>query len=456
MKNRITVLIPLVLGVLAFNVSAQQSGSLNELLKQVQDGKISESKENVQREQEFQRNRANQAQLLIDANNQRAAEENRSTRMEAEFDENEIVIAEQTAQFEKRLGSLKELFGVLAQAAGDARGQFENSLTNIQYPNRGQFLTELAEKMGSTSQLASLEEIERLWFEIQREMTESGKITKFTTKVVIPGGNEVSKEIIRVGVFNLVADGKYLKYDTQTGMVSELLRQPQDRYVNSAEGMSTTANGLVNFGVDPTRGQLLSLLVEEPSWVERATTQGGTIGSIIIGLGAFAVFIAVLRLIQMTIITIKVSAQKRKLESPGKGNPLGRVLMVYQTNKSIDVESLELKMGEAVMKELPGINRFNTLLKVIAVVAPLLGLLGTVTGMIITFQAITLFGTGDPKLMAGGISQALVTTMLGLIVAIPTVFMHALVSGRSKRLVEILEEQATGLVAEASERAHQS
>ena len=287
-------------------------------------------------------------------------------------------------------------------------------------------------------------------------MVESGKVVKFRGKVVVPGGDEVEKDIIRVGLFDIIADGKYLKYDPDTGKVSELLRQPQDRYVESAAKLSKASSGLVNLGLDPTRGQLLSLLVEEPTWVERATTQGGTVGWIIIYLGGFALLIAVFRIIQMGLLSAAVAAQRRNIKKPGKGNPLGRVLQVYYDNKDIDVESLELKMGEAVLKEVPRINRFNTLLRVIAVVSPLLGLLGTVIGMIITFQAITLFGTGDPKLMAGGISTALVTTFLGLTVAIPTVFMHALISGRSKRIVELIEEQATGLVAEASERSHKA
>ena len=459
MKRFISLcLISLLTGAVNLNVyaQAQSNMTLDALLKQVREGRIRESRENTQREQEFKRDQSRQNQLLEKARNDRAALEAKSARMEAQFDENELVIGEQTELLTKRLGSLKELFGVLQQAAGDARGVFDASLTNIQYPDRGEFLTALAEKMGSTSKLATMEEIERLWYELQREMVESGKISKFRAKVVIPGGDEVEKDVIRAGVFNLVADGKYLKFDTDTGKVSELLRQPQERFVKTAESLSATGSGMVTFGLDPTRGQLLGLLVEEPSWVERATEQGGTIGWIIIFLGGFAIIIALIRILQMTFLTMAVANQRRNLNQPGKGNPLGRVLQVYHNNKNIDVESLELKMGEAVLKEMPGINRFNTLLKVIAVVAPLLGLLGTVTGMIITFQAITLFGTGDPKLMAGGISQALVTTMLGLCVAIPTVFLHALVSGRSRRMVEMLEEQATGLVAEASEKSHKA
>ncbi len=288
-------------------------------------------------------------------------------------------------------------------------------------------------------------------------MTETGKIKKIKAKVVVPGGNEEEKEIIRVGTFNLISDGKYLRYDTETGKISELLRQPEARFVAAAEALTrATGDQHVAFGLDPTKGQLLAQLVNVPSWKERATTQGGTVGWVIIVLGIFGISVAILRILWMVFVGMQVASQARNLDKPSKGNPLGRVLMAYHENKDIDVESLELKMGEAVMREVPKLSRFNTLIKVISVVAPLLGLLGTVIGMIITFQAITLFGAGDPKLMAGGISQALITTMLGLCVAIPTVFLHAILSGQSRKIIEILEGQATGFVAQASEKQHKS
>jgi len=120
----------------------------------------------------------------------------------------------------------------------------------------------------------------------------------------------------------------------------------------------------------------------------------------------------------------------------------------------MDPETLELKMAEGVMRETPKLESGLTLLKIIAAVAPLMGLLGTVTGMIITFQAITIFGAGDPKAMAGGISSALVTTVLGLLVAIPTVLLHTLVNGRAQRVIHLLTEQATGIIAEHSESSN--
>ena len=446
----------LLTGYLSPAVAADEAMSLDTLLEQVQQGRIDESRENQAREEEFVRDKANQAELLQRANRERANLEAVSERLEKEFEANQDDIDILKQDLQEALGSLKELFGVLQTAAGDSRATFDASLTNIEYPYRGDFMTELAEKMGSGSELASLEEIEELWFEIQREMTETGKVKRFRGNVVQPDGEEVEEDIIRVGVFNLVADGKYLKYDPETGKISELLRQPEDRFVSGAEDLDDAEGGFIPFGLDPTKGQLLGQLVNVPSWYERSTTQGGTVGWIIIGLGIFGITVALLRILYMMTVSMSVARQVRNVNNPSANNPLGRVLLAYHENKDIDVESLELKMGEAVLREVPKLSRLNTLIKVISVVAPLLGLLGTVIGMIVTFQSITLFGTGDPKLMAGGISQALITTMLGLCVAIPTVFLHSMMAGQSRRIIETLEGQATGFVAEASEQQHQA
>ena len=450
------IVVTLLSGYLSPAVAADDAMSLDTLLDQVQQGRIDESKDNVAREEAFQRDKANQAALMQKANQERANLEAVSERLEKEFEANQDDIDILKQDLQEALGSLKELFGVLQTAAGDSRATFDASLTNIEYPHRGDFMTELAEKMGSGSELASLEEIEELWFEIQREMTETGKVKRFRGNVVLPDGQEVEQDIIRIGVFNLVGDGKYLKYDPETQKISELLRQPEDRFVNGAEDLDEAEGGFVPFGLDPTKGQLLGQLVDVPSWYERSTTQGGTVGWIIIGLGIFGITVALLRILYMMGVGMSVAKQVRNLSNPSANNPLGRVLLAYHENKDIDVESLELKMGEAVLREVPKLSRLNTLIKVISVVAPLLGLLGTVIGMIVTFQSITLFGTGDPKLMAGGISQALITTMLGLCVAIPTVFLHSMMAGQSRKIIETLEGQATGFVAEASEQQHQS
>lgn len=450
MKTLPKLTIVLVLSFL-FSFSLQaESVDLDDLLKQVHSGSVKDAKENALRIQKFKAEKNLQSNKLKDMKQQRVQEEKRSASLETKFEKNERELVVLEKALSDRLGSLKELFGVLQQTAGDARGQFDSSLTQLQFKDRGPFLTGLAQKMGQSSKLVSMDEIERLWFELQREMTESSKVVKFKSKVVTTSGETVERMVTRIGLFNVVADGQYLQYVPETGNLVELSRQPKGYYLGKIEGFETSQSGLQAVGIDPSRGQLLALLVQAPGFFERID-QGGAVGYIILFLGLVALLIAGERLFKLGVTGSKVRTQLKDTLKPQIDNPLGRVLKVYEDNPGANTETLELKLGERVLKETMGLNKSLSFLKVIAVVAPLMGLLGTVTGMIVTFQAITLFGTGDPKLMAGGISQALVTTVLGLCVAIPTVFLHTITSTRAKHITQILEEQATGMVASRSE-----
>jgi biopolymer transport protein ExbB len=429
---------------------AAQAVSLDELLQQVKSGRIKDADENKKRIAEFQRARGQQQQLLRNMEAEQVRQEQLSVQLENTFEANDAQIIDLERALQERLGELKELFGVLQQAAGDARGNFDTSVTQIQFPDRGEWLTQFAQKMGSTTRMPTLEEIERIWFELQREMTESARVAKLNTTVINANGEEEQRDVVRVGLFNVVSDGRYLEYVPETGRLVELQRQPAGRYTGRASDLQASAGGLNGFAVDPTRGQLLALLVQSPSLPERIA-QGKEVGYVIITLGIIGLAIAIWRLLALSATAAQVNKQTRNLEQAGN-NPLGRVLKIAHDNPNSDVEALELKLGEAILKEIPKFNSMLPFLKIISVVAPLLGLLGTVTGMIITFQAITLYGAGDPKLMAGGISTALVTTVLGLVVAIPTVFLHTLVQSRAKRLTQILQEEAAGMLSERAER----
>jgi biopolymer transport protein ExbB len=443
-----------VIAGLAFGIGntayAAQAVSIDELLEQVKQGRVKDAAENQKRIQEFQAARNRQQQLLREMQAEQARQEQLSEQLENTFEVNDAAIIDLERALQDRLGELKELFGVLQQAAGDARGNFDTSVTQIQFPDRGEWLTSFAQKMGSTTRMPTLGEIERIWFELQREMTESAKVTRLTTTVVNASGEEEEREVVRVGLFNVVSDGKYLEYVPETGRLVELQRQPASRYTGRADDLQDSSTGLHGFAVDPTRGQLLALLVQSPSLTERIA-QGKEVGYVIIALGIVGLAIAIWRLLALSAISAKVNKQTKNLNQAGN-NPLGRVVKIALDNPDSDVEALELKLGEAILKETPKFNSMLPFLKIISVVAPLLGLLGTVTGMIITFQAITLYGAGDPKLMAGGISTALVTTVLGLCVAIPTVFLHTLVQSRAKRLTQILQEEAAGMLSERAER----
>ncbi|GAC32281.1 MotA/TolQ/ExbB proton channel family protein [Paraglaciecola polaris] len=427
---------------------------LDALLKQLEQGQFQQSKQNTQREKDFAQQRAEQDQMLRDAGKLRDNALTTSETLETQFEENEFKLGDLNDALTKRLGSLKELFGVLQQVAGDTKSKFFNSVISAQIPNRAEFLDEMAQSMGSSSKLASIDEIERVWFEMQREMTESGKVTRFNADVVEAGGAKVSKEVVRVGTFALIADGKYLDYEGATNSLGELIRQPAGRYTASAQELQTSNGDLVEFGLDPTGGSILKLLVQAPSLKERVE-QGGLVGYIILIVGALGLLLALERLITLTLIKAKVNKQL-KSDKFTDNNPLGRVMQVRDKYPRADTESLELHLTEAILGEIPKLSRNLTMIKIISVVAPLMGLLGTVTGMINTFQAITLFGTGDPKLMAGGISTALVTTVLGLVVAIPMTLLYAMLNTRSKDVVFILQEQASGVIAERAERMETS
>ncbi|WP_210418622.1 MotA/TolQ/ExbB proton channel family protein [Aliikangiella coralliicola] len=435
----------------AANISAaEKTVSLDDLLKKLEQGQYQQSQENKRREQQFISQRTQQDRLLKQAIVDRDNEIKRSERLETGFEENEFKIGGLNEALNKRLGSLKELFGVLQQVAGDTNSKFTTSVVSAEYPGRGEFLTNLAEKMGSSSELASIEEIERVWFELQREMTESGKVSRFEQKVTLADGQKVNKPVIRVGSFNLISDGKYLEWIGETESMAELIRQPSERFLSTVSELENSSAGVTGFALDPTGGSILGLLVQAPNNQERIE-QGGTVGYVILALGLIALLIAAERYLVLFITERKVKRQLKN-EQLSNDNPLGRVLQVKEKYANVASDTLELKLSEAILKEMPKLTRSITFIKIISVVAPLLGLLGTVTGMINTFQAITLFGTGDPKLMAGGISQALVTTVLGLVVAIPTVMLFTWLNTRSKNIVHILQEQSAGIIAERAEQ----
>lgn len=429
--------------------------TLEGLLDAVRSGRLAENKANEKRLAEFRRERGRRQQMLNDIIAEEKRQEAISKEREARFEENEARIGELEERLKERMGSLKELFGVLQQVSSDAQAQFHVSLTQLEFPDRNQFLLGFAARMGKANRLPELSEIEKLWFELQREMVESGRIVTRDLPVVSAVGQEDVRAVTRVGLFNVVADGKYLQYVPETGRLLEFARQPDARFLQGPRAMASGETGYFPFAIDPVRGQLLTILTQAPNLAERID-QGGVIGYLIIAIGIAGVLLALSRFLILWRESRRIRRQLADLDNPKDDNSLGRILQSYHEDQSLDIEALELKMGEAVLREVPRINRHLPLLKIIAAVAPLMGLLGTVTGMIITFQAITLFGAGDPRLMAGGISQALITTVLGLSVAIPTLLLHNLVQGRAQALTDILQHEAIAVVADRAEREQQA
>ena len=455
--KRITLIIAAGLLSLGFATANAQdddaaAASMSELLRLIEQGQARDSRESRQREAAFAQARNEQQSLLNQARAERTRQENLSEQLENQFESNQQDIITARQALDERMGALKELLGVLQTVAGDTQGRFQASLTNVEYPDRGEFLVELGSKLAGASNIPEIAEIEQLWLLLQQEVVESGKVTRFNHLVTRADGTEEEMEVVRVGAFNLASDAGYLKLN-DNGSISELLRQPDGKYLGTTDDMMSAGPGeAVPFGIDVTRGGILELLIESPTIKDRIE-QGGIVGYCIIALGIIGLIIAILRWFALSTADRKVKAQL-KSDTASTDNPLGRVLAAYESNRGADTETIELKLSEAALKEMPNLTKGLLFIKVVSAVAPLMGLLGTVTGMIKTFQVITLYGAGDPKMMAGGISQALMTTVLGLVVAIPMVLLHTVVSGKSRKIVNILQSQSAGLVAQHSERSN--
>ncbi len=453
-----------ILSIGSIAVSAQAL-DVNQILNNTRSAASKEKSANQARESRFKAERNKQQGRL----NSMVAERNRQERigkeLESAFEANDVKINLLQDELAKELGDLKQLFGVIQLSASEAQESYKKSYISAQYPDRAENLRRMVEKMASLTDLVSIDEIEDLWFQLQNEMTEQGKIVKYTAPVKFKIGEELDdegkakavyevqdREITRIGVFGAVSGDDILTYSDATGYVAldRKMRGSRSDFIPFSKNLQSLSSGVTPFMLDPSKGVLSSAYVQAPTIFEKVQ-EGGVVGYVIISLGIIAALIALLRILVLMGVEGQVRKQSKDLKRPSLKNPLGRVIKVFQDNPHSDPESMELKLGEAMLKESPKLNAWIMFIKIIAVVAPLLGLLGTVTGMIQTFQAITLYGAGDPQTMAGGISQALVTTVLGLVVAIPTVFLHWLASSRARRIEGVLEEHAAGLIAQQYE-----
>ena len=465
MKNIKLLILLLALGSIPVSLIAEDEASIEEasksaapsnpeeLLEIVKRGQFADTQEQRDREARFRNEKNKQAKLLSDAKAERARLEREAARLEQKFEANEALLVVAEEQLRERLGSLNEIFGHLAGNTTEARNIMEQSLTAAQFgKDREDFMTQLGSKMNEGIKLASIEELETLWYELQREINASGEVVKFNADVISTDGNVEKRDVVRVGNFNVVSDGQYLSYSPSRGMYSELPSQPAGRYTSSTSDILSENAFPVQFAADPTGpqgGSLLQSLISMPSTAERMTL-GGPVGFIIMTIGLLATALFIWRFRELWSMRSAVQAQAAS-DSLSDDNALGRILKIAEEDKNADTETLELKMAEQILKERPTIEGLNWVLKIVSVVAPLMGLFGTIIGMIETFTMITLFGTGDPKTMASGISVALVTTWLGLMVAIPTTFMYATVNNFAKGILGTIEESSTGMVAKRSE-----
>jgi biopolymer transport protein ExbB len=429
-------------------VYADSPKTLDQLLEKVREESTLEKKENIEREEVFKQAKEKQEQLLKEALAVFEKEEKRGTNLRRTYNLYENQITRQTEILENRAGSLGELHGVVRQIAGDVDSIIDTSFVSAQKPDRD----EITDALASSKKLPEIKELEQLWLLVLDEMVESGKVVRFNTQFINSSGEEVTQQVTRIGTFSAVSNGRFLRYLPDSEKLVEPARQPSNRFQSMAIDLEQAKSGVMPFPLDPTRGAMLALLVQVPDLITRIK-QGGIVGMLIIFLALIGVIIALERFVVLSAIDRKVVSQMK--DKQAGENPLGRIMKIFMDNPDIDTDTLGLKLDEAILKEIPQLRSGLGILALLAAIAPLLGLLGTVTGIIDTFQSITLFGTGDPRVMSGGISQALVTTVMGLVAAIPLLLLHSFLSTKSNRLIHILDEKSAAFVAQLAE-AHKS
>lgn len=400
------------------------------------------AKEDRARLNKFLSDKNKQQSLLDNMKYKLTLEERRSERLTKEYEDNDAQLSDLEEQLTLKLGSFGELFGIVRQTAGESKGQFALSLTNIEFPERIEFLGDLAER--KSLDLPTTEELERLWYEILNELNQSGKVKSYNADILTKSGELVNQDVLRIGVFNSVSNGNYLNLVTEQNLLEYLPKQPERSIRRSAKKLQNSDDYREVF-IDPTRGSLLTKLIDRDTWLERINA-GGFVGYVIIIILILGLAMGALR---FKFLNEESKSINKELETNqfADDSILGKLNSIYSKYTGDNPEDLESQLEDILAKATPPLEKNLSVIKLLAAVAPLLGLLGTVIGMIETFQAITLFGTGDPKLMAGGISQALVTTMLGLIAAVPLLFVHNILDSRSRAISQIYEEQAIGLLA---------
>lgn len=430
----------LILSLLPLLVSAETL-TPERLLEKIRNDRTVERAAMQAREQMFLQNRDGQSEMLNEARAKLSEQQVQAQRLKAEFDRQERELLEQEQLLAQRAGHLGELFGVVRQSAGDIAGQWQDNLLNVQYPERLSQLRQLAESRS----LPSVDDLERFWMLLLEDLVASGRIERLRLPVTAEDGQRSEQMVLRVGTFAAFGETAFLRYDSDARQLLAPPRQPGG--LGMVREFQRSEKPVAVLPVDPTRGTLLAQLQQQPDLWKRLQ-QGGLVGWVIVFLGILGLLLAGWRMLYLIRVERSVNVQMRDLSTPRDDNPLGRVIGVLGNHPQLsDLETLELKLDEAILQETPPLERGQGLLKLLSAVAPLLGLLGTVTGMIVTFQAITQSGGGDSRLMADGISQALVTTVEGLVVAIPLLFLHSLISSRSKGLIQILEQQSAGLIA---------
>jgi biopolymer transport protein ExbB len=412
-----------------------------ELLDTTQKAKASEQLLNQKRESEFlseeQKLKAQRDTLIA----KRHQLNKRIDSLSEQFSANEASLADKEKKLHLESGSLGELFGVVRQVAKEIQVQYNDSIVAIGQDSNFTGINDIVD----AKRLPSKTQLYGLWNTLSDQLIAGSTLQPVTIPYVQPNGIVDNKQVLRVGAFGLVDESGYLNWQGVERGARSYAVQPE----SAPNSGALKTNGQL-FSIDPSHGVLLEQLALTPTLKQRIE-QAGVVGKVILGMLAVGLLIATSQGSLLFIARGKISHQLKDTSKIGN-NALGRVLSEYKYDQSPNVEALELRLYETILDEQQKLESGLSMLKLLAALSPMLGLLGTVTGMIETFQVITQHGNADPRIMASGISTALVTTVLGLTSAMPLLFLHNVLNSQADIIRTLLEKQGVGLVAQRAEQ----
>lgn len=379
------------------------------------------------------------------------------TGLNDQYHANDKEIARLQKRLEEQEGAMDEVSGTVRGLAQDTATVLRRSIVSGEKPGRDKQIEPLLSEL----EFPTLDNIIKMTDLMFDEIASNGKISVTAQKFVDAAGKETNGEVIRIGAFNALyrKNNKvgYLEYSGAKQAFHELIVTPPSDMAKAAKRFAAKkSQGLY---LDLSGGAAFRQLTDMPGWYDQLKSGGALMYPLVI-VGVLALVLMLERLQVLiregkntegladritSVLQNKNWNEALRLCKETKGS-LAQIIEAGIAHRHERAEVLESVLQEAIQSVLPRLERSMSALQILGMVAPLLGLLGTVTGMIATFQMITLYGTGDPKIMSGGISEALITTQYGLIVAIPIILVHGYFQGRIDRIVGLLEEKGMMLV----------
>ncbi len=354
---------------------------------------------------------------------------------------------------------VRELVGVIRTNAKDISALVKSNMQSALAPEKG---IDALDDIGDEGRFPGMEDIRGMADLLLRQVAATAEVAIVETDIVDRRGKTVPAKVLMLGPFTacyrLADEAGFLTYSPAGGKLYALSRLPDSRMQKQIRAYMAGQSEAVP--MDIARGAALQQLIHSLSLTQQIPKGGPIVWPILLIL-TLGLLIIVERAIffwrrrmdgDEYIRRIARHAREgdwqacKKLRDSDGIKPLARVVAAGVNCREMDREDMENALQEAILREIPAMERFLSTLGILAAIAPLLGLLGTVTGMIDTFHIITLHGTGDARLMSGGISEALVTTMLGLSVAIPLMLGQTLLNRAADKQIGHMEEKAVALV----------